>query len=396
MAKSESILFLSNGHAEDIIACSIIDALLKEFPFLKIKVLPFVGDGYPYRRLNIEILGPCRIMPSDGFIAGNFFYFLRDLRAGWLKMYREKIRNLKEEKDGVKMVVCVGDIFLVLTSAFFIKKPLVFIATAKSDYIREHYLIEKWIMRKFCRVVIARDKKTASSLKDYGINATYLGNPMMDCLEVTGEVFGIKKDVPVVGIVPGSRKEAYHKLITILCAVREIYLRKRGKISFLLALSPSLNAGKIVNFLKNEWVMGNPGYKERERGVVAYLISPEGALVKVTQGKFGDVVNLSRVIIGTAGMANEQAVGLGKPVVAFPGKGPQITEKFLQNQRKLLGGCVFIVKNDAKAIASRVLSLLDDSNKLCEIAKIGRERMGAPGASLKIARLIYEESIRVN
>ena len=123
MAKSESILFLSNGHAEDIIACSIIDALLKEFPFLKIKVLPFVGDGYPYRRLNIEILGPCRIMPSDGFIAGNFFYFLRDLRAGWLKMYREDKeleRGKRRSKDGC---LCWGYLLGFNLSFFYKKTP---------------------------------------------------------------------------------------------------------------------------------------------------------------------------------------------------------------------------------------------------------------------------------
>ncbi|MCD6406830.1 lipid-A-disaccharide synthase, partial [Candidatus Aerophobetes bacterium] len=123
---------------------------------------------------------------------------------------------------------------------------------------------------------------------------------------------------------------------------------------------------------------------------IACLISKEKAVVKVVRGRFGDVVNLSKVIIGTAGMANEQAVGLGKPVVAFPGKGPQITEKFLRIQRKLLGGCVFIVKRDSEAIAEKVFSLLQDFELLKKVARIGKERMGEPGAAERIARLIGE------
>ena len=78
-------------------------------------------------------------------------------------------------------------------------------------------------------------------------------------------------------------------------------------------------------------------------------------------------------------------------MVAFAGKGPQITEKFLRIQQKLLGGAVFIVKKDAKIIAHKVLSLLEDSKELAKIAKIGKNRMGEPGATSRIATLIYNE-----
>ncbi len=111
MRESETVLFLSNGYAEDNIACCIIEKLLIEHPFLKIKVLPLVGEGSLYKKLGIKILGPCEKMPSDGFIAGNFFYFLKDLKANWFKMYRQKVRALKIERDRVKLVVCVGDFF---------------------------------------------------------------------------------------------------------------------------------------------------------------------------------------------------------------------------------------------------------------------------------------------
>jgi len=55
---------------------------------------------------------------------------------------------------------------------------------------------------------------------------------------------------------------------------------------------------------------------------VAYLVSSSGIRIKIVQGKFGDVLSSSKVIIGLSGMGNEQAVGLGKPVVSFPTPGP--------------------------------------------------------------------------
>ncbi len=137
-----------------------------------------------------------------------------------------------------------GRFFLVLTSAFFIKKPVIFLPTAKSDYIKKHYLIEKWLIRRSCKLIITRDGRTALSLQNYGINAVYLGNAIMDSLKITGEDFGIEKDYPVVGIVPGSKKEAYENLRTILDAIKEISLQNWGKINFLLALAPSLDVKK--------------------------------------------------------------------------------------------------------------------------------------------------------
>ena len=394
MTNSQTILFLSNGYAEDTIASHIIEKLLQEYPFLKIKALPLVGEGTPYKKLNVEVLGAGTKMPSDGFVAGNLLYFFKDLKAGWLHTYRQKVKILRIQRSGTKLVVCVGDVFLVLTSALFLrKKPLVFLPTAKSDYIREHYSIEKWLMRLKCRLVITRDEVTALSLRGSGLNALHVGNLMMDCLKVTGKDFGTEKGHPVVGIVPGSKKEAYDNLKIILDAVREIYLQHQKEVHFLVALAPSLDVSLLTLSLPDRyhWKLHDATCEEKKKGILASLISPEKAVVKVIQGRFGDVVNLSRVIIGTAGMANEQVVGLGKPVVAFAGGGPQMTQRFLRIQQKLLGGTVFIVKKDAQAIARTVVSLLGDSEKLDEVERIGKQRMGEPGASPRVARLIYQE-----
>jgi len=388
----KNILFISNGYGEDTIAARIIEELLKLSPFLNIKALPLVGEGKAYAHPKIRVLGPRKIMPSGGFVGINPFLLVKDIRAGWLKVFKQCIDVLRSERKLTDFVVCVGDVFLILLSSFFIKKPIIFLPTAKSDYakgMKEHYKIEKWLIKRLCRLVIPRDRKTASSLQDLNINAIYAGNVMMDCLSITNEDFGVGKARYKVGILPGSKEEAYDNFTVVLDAVKLIAqeISPLGKVAFLLSFPSSLDLKKLSK--KPDWklIMNNSSEKEK-KGIAASLTSDRGALIKVIRGRFGDVVHSSQVIIGLAGMANEQAVGLGKPVVSFPGRGPQITKKFLYIQHMLLGGAISIVDRNAESVAKEVCSLLTDPHRLNDMAKIGKERMGGFGAAKRVAKLI--------
>ena len=394
LALAKKILFLSNGHGEDAIGAAIIENLLKmgDLSCLDIKAMPLVGRGNSYARLGIRVLGPCQEMPSGGFMRAGLSFLWKDLKAGWLRMLRKYVNTLKMEQDSTTLMVCVGDVFLLLLAGLFGKRPIIFLPTAKSDYIGGHYRIEKWLMRRLCKLVIARDERTASSLRSSGINAIYVGNAMMDCLRITGESFETEPGSPVIGILPGSRKEAYDNLMTILDGVAIIAEKLfPQKAHFLLCLASSLELKKmeLVLLKKKDWAMKEAPAEKKRKGIIAYLVSEKGIIVKIVEDRFfGDVLNCSKVIIGTSGMANEQAVGLGKPVVAFSGKGAQITKRFLRVQRKLLGGAVFIVESNGSAVAEKVCFLLHHPEELRKVKKVGEERMGRGGAAEKIARLI--------
>lgn len=102
---------------------------------------------------------------------------------------------LGEERGWGDLAVSVGDVFLIILSAPVVKRPISFLATAKSDHgrgMKTHYRIEKYIIGRLCRLVFARDERTASSLKRRGISSLCVGNVMMDCLTATGEDFGVR------------------------------------------------------------------------------------------------------------------------------------------------------------------------------------------------------------
>jgi uncharacterized protein (TIGR03492 family) len=89
--------------------------------------------------------------------------------------------------------------------------------------------------------------------------------------------------------------------------------------------------------------------------------------------------------LATAGTATEQFVGLGKPVIAIPGQGPQFTRAFAQRQTRLLGESVTLVA-DPEAVGKVAIEILADPQRRLAIQANGKTRLGTAGAAERIAR----------
>ena len=111
---------------------------------------------------------------------------------------------------------------------------------------------------------------------------------------------------------------------------------------------------------------------------------------------FADILQYSNLVIGMAGTAIEQAVGLGKPVITIPGEGPSFIYGFAEAQTRLLGSSVQVVgKKKAnnftlQKAALKVKEILADQDYLQGCMNNGLERMGKPGASEKIANYLVK------
>ena len=82
---SHSLLFISNGHGEDVIASEIIKRLLKKNK--NIEVLPLVGNGDVFNSIkskNFRKIGYLKDLPSGGFSNQSLKGFVLDLFAGFL------------------------------------------------------------------------------------------------------------------------------------------------------------------------------------------------------------------------------------------------------------------------------------------------------------------------
>ena len=95
-----------------------------------------------------------------------------------------------------------------------------------------------------------------------------------------------------------------------------------------------------------------------------------------------------------AGLAVDQAVALGKPVIQIPGEGPQFTYRFAEAQQRLLGlssqtiGTKPANQEILQEAAEAIVKTLNNSEYLQACVVNGKERLGSLGASHRIANLI--------
>lgn len=391
------LLFLSNGHGEDLIAVKLIETMNINCPELEITALPIVGAGAAYMSRSIPLLLPGKEMPSGGFVRNSLRNWGMDLWAGLFDLTRRQINTLKMARAQVDIAVCVGDSYLNILAGYFLRRPIIFLPTAKSDYVSAHWPVEIHWMRQFCLKVFPRDALTAASLCRHQVPAEYLGNIMMDALEFHGTDFRIGNQAEwVIGILPGSRREAYlnmEDLARVAIAYASL-VNVETAPSFLVALSGGLSFQMLAEGLTSlGWHAVRASVDEVSAGVVGHVEHPGKkwpVRLTIAQGRFGDLLANVKIVLGMAGTGNEQAVGLGKPVVTFSGRGPQFTEKFLRTQKKLLGDAILVTPRDPETTAMELFALLNDSVRYEAMARTGRERMGEPGGATRIAARIMQ------
>ncbi len=395
MAGETRVLFISNGYGEDNVAAHVAGELQRKYPTLLVFGFPTVGGGRFYTDNGIPLLGEGIRMPSEGFVR-SAKDLLRDMSRGLFIKTFGMGRKLRAAAGNADFLVVAGDPYLLLFTSLFARtgrSRKVFIGTLQSEWyesrrpFKEHYsAVERLWLNWFCRLAIARDMKTAQYLKSRGLGfATSFGNPMMDCLVVRKKRL-LPEDRTVIGILPGSKREAYDNFGKITEIAAQL-VRNSGESRnylFAVALSPNLDIEELVS----RYRLLKVGVFERAPVFTAYRTEKNGLELLISTSCFGNVISESDALIGLSGTGNEQAVGLGKPVFGFWGEGPQITKKFMEAQKRLLGPSLFIFPPRPSAIARKIGEVLDDAVLLKRSEENGRLRMGGRGSVERITEKI--------
>ena len=417
------LLCLSNGHGEDVIAVRIGQELQHHPAAPELAALPLVGEGRAYSQLGIPIIGSVRTMPSGGFIYMEGRQLLRDLRGGLLQLTWAQFKAVRRwgKKGGV--ILAVGDI-VPLLFAWLSGAPYAFVGTAKTDYyVRDeagplpnrsrwetwsgsvYYPWERWLMsRPRCKGVFPRDKLTTEILQQWSIPAFDLGNPMMDGIhpenpepifyEPDAELKEVQRSL-IVNLLPGSRApEAYNnwqQIVRALAGLLDTFSDR--SLLFLGAIAPGLSLDPLCQTLETwAWRQQPPeltvsNIQLNDPGALTF--TQKNATLILTQDDYNLCLLKSDCCIAMAGTATEQFVGLGKPAIAIPGKGPQFTPAFAEAQTRLLGPSLILVEHPDK-VGSVMQQLLRDPDWLQLIAENGHQRMGQPGAAKRIANCLME------
>ncbi|MBP0026862.1 lipid-A-disaccharide synthase-related protein [Roseofilum sp. Guam] len=413
------VLCLSNGHGEDAIATRILRQLRATPNPPELSALSLVGEGQAYRHMDIPLIGPVKAMPSGGFVYMEGRQLAKDVKAGMLQLLWQQYQAIRSwAKDGGS-VLAVGDIIPLLL-AWLSDLPYGFVATAKSEYwIRDEngplttgfaqgwsgsvYLPwERWLMaRRRCIGVFPRDRLTAQTLQQWQQLPVFdCGNPMMDdLLPVEQEPEEEEKGKPLaLVLLPGSRApEAYENWQVLLTALGQVMGEPKPfpglhrPIRVFAAIAPGIGLETFGQILESfGWRRKAPpeGMALPSPETLCYTLS-NGTLF-LTENAYNCCLQQAHFALAMAGTATEQFVGLGKPALTFPGKGPQFTSQFAQVQAKLLGPSVIPVKSP-QAVAQTLQDLLHNPDRLQLIYANGRRRMGEPGASQRIATGFLEK-----
>ena len=382
------ILFVSNGHGENAIAERIARELraIARVPF-GLDHLALVGE--PSNGV-LATVGPRRTLPSGGLVAmGNVRALTRDLRAGFVGLFASQIRFLRREGGRYDCVVAVGDVY-ALALARFARRPVIFVGTAKSVYVAPYGPLERRFLRGAARVFV-RDSATAERLRAQGVAADAPGNTIVELAdgappppeELAGNSF--------IGILPGSRASAYLDAVR-LCGVIRALGERVAPAHALLSIAPSLGPDRFAAALAEDGWIVEPAVSS---DAIAFRAHAGGATLLGWRGPLGTLLAASRLILGQAGTANEQAAAAGLPVVALDA-GQRLAarapgdEWYRMRQRRLLGDALALVPPSPGPAAAAIAELLADSVRLERMRVAGRERMGPRGGSRAIANAIVE------
>lgn len=368
-------LFVSNGYGEDAIAAKIAEFLS---PASQVAGFPLVGNGLPYRSRNVRVLGDFPALPGAGVSLA------KDLGNGLFLRLRHQWSALAALRGKVRHAVCVGDIFPCFLARFALRAPFSFVGTAKTNWVQPYHFLERGLLRK-ASTLFVRDEKTAAHLRKQNVPAQWAGNPMMD------EVMEEKIVLPAfqgrtIAVLPGSRSEAVQNFfiqVEALTAVaRTLDARVRGIVAVPQTVAPTDFLAKLSGwdgFLR-------PGAGS---GILGELGHGEVSLVFVS-GCLGDALRASSLVFGQAGTANEQAAGLGKPVLAFDfnryrnGK----LSWYRWRQERLLGKALSVVRPNAESLAGEAVELFSNRARYEAMSEAGKTRMGPPGGAQKIAEAL--------
>ncbi|MDO4244836.1 MAG: lipid-A-disaccharide synthase-related protein [Deinococcus sp.] len=389
-------LFVSNGHAEDLIGAALVRAWRQVRPQEHVLALPLVAQGRAYDGVA-QVGGPLLDLPSGGFPFGSLDNLRADLGAGLVGTSLGQWRVALAQGRNVRRVVVVGDTYALAVGTLAARQssgaarlPLVHVQPLVSvlygegmtpaAHLRELNALganafmpwEIALGRRAWRVY-TRDAASARYLAHRGVNAAYRGSFAMDVLPAPErDLSTLRDERPVLALLPGQRGDAQTSLPLMLEAARQL---------------PELQA--FVAWPR-DWaeLPPLPGWTLAEQGSGLLLVSREEAQVSLLRGSFSAILHAARsggVALGTAGTANEQAAGLGIPVVGFPTAGPQYVAGFAARQQRLLGAALTLTPPEVAAVVRAVRSLLSGPRRE-RASRDGQERIGAAGALGQIAQ----------
>jgi len=349
------VLFLSNGHGEDL-SGSLIGNAFRNLGH-DVDAFPLVGSGESYLKAGVKVIGKTKAFSTGGMGYTSLKGRILELIQGQIIYLIKRIYLLFLISSKYDLLIVVGDV-IPITAAWLTRLPVVTYLVAYSSHY-EGKLRLPWpcsiclSSKKFLKV-FTRDELTACELKKkLFCKVEFVGNPFMDPF-LTKDVC-LPKHNKRLGILPGSRMPEVGENLCLILSVIEYISNLKGistDISFDVALVPSLDDNSLKNIVNLDgWRFCYPNNQENPLKLIK-----NKATVNIHRNSFVKIVQSSNVLISMAGTATEQASLLGKYIVQLEGNGPQFNASFAEAQRRLLGTNIYCANGSVKEIKNMIIT----------------------------------------
>ncbi|MGB7084527.1 MAG: lipid-A-disaccharide synthase-related protein, partial [Phormidesmis sp.] len=346
-------------------------------------------------------------LPSGGFTYMNRLRLIDDIRAGLLTMSWKQLQAMRAYAPQADFVAATGDT-IGQAFAYLSGKPFVsFISPLSAMYegkLNMDLILWQLLKSPRCKAVATRDAYTAEDLRRQGLEkVTFGGIPSLDRLRAAGKDIQLAADEKMVALLPGSRTAEAVRNFKLEMQLALETAQLNPAVKFRAALVPSVMAEVAAIARQTGWhcEQHNPertSSEQRSPWIRLHYPSddtyPHPVEILCYSDAFNDIICRTTLVVGMAGLAVDQAMAIGKPIVQIAGEGPQFTYAFAEAQDRLLGLSVQTIGTQAatpeilQAAAQCVVKTLDDKVYLQQCIENGRQRFGPFGASARIANLI--------
>ena len=338
-------------------------------------------------------MSPTLTLPSGGFTYTNRLRLIDDIRAGLLTSTWRQLQAIRRYAPQCDLVFATGDVvgqcFAYLSGRPFISftSPLsaMYEGTLKIDVV-----LKAVLKSSRCLTLFSRDVYTAKDYQRQGFTkAQFGGIPSLDRLKPKGKDLQLVPEQPMMALLPGSRvPEAMRNLKLLLGLVVEI-ARLNPQVQFRAALVSDVMASLATIAAEAGW--------QQDQGKLIY-VDRGGPIAQVQcfSDAFSDIVCHTTLVLGMAGLAVDQAMAIGKPILQIPGAGPQFTYAFAEAQERLLGLSVKTIGTEPatpailQEAAQYAVDIIQDNAYLDACIANGQQRFGPFGASYRIAKVVLE------
>lgn len=405
------VLWLSNGHGEDTIACELIRVWQGCFPEDQHQAMALVGEGKAYAQLKVPLVTETFTPPSAGFAYLHPLRLWQDVRQGLVGHFYQQWQYLKAcfhmesalAKQCADQMLCiaVGDVvpltLLWLTGGLSSERAdrTLFLACALSDYYTAGKScfdpFQVGVLRRYRVPTYTRDALTARNLVARGVQAQCLGNPVRDAVQSQGAPPpALTRSGVHALLLPGSHQDALLNLravLPLLTGLSEAGGRV-ASVQWHILYATEQDRSRFAACL-DAWRLQTTSARES----VCATSRPFITLLPARQ--FGHGLRQCDFALGFSGTGNEQCVAHGLPVISFPGPAgvQQYTPAFGEAQQRLLGSALrFYPQMTPELLRWQIDHLLRYTELYRTQAKqVGQARFGEPGSALRLVHHMREK-----